>query len=107
MDSSRCVSLLLWFPSIVAAVGIGGHLSEGCVGERLYQYDISTYTNCIDISKYRPASSVAVNSFNAGQSVFFFSDADCQDEIYSADAPICYTAPDDDVNGIIVAQASS
>lgn len=106
MHTTTIVSILSAL-SLTAAVEIDGLLSEGCTGERLWRYVVDTYDNCIDVTKYRTEGSVAVGDFNAGQTVIFFSDGNCNNQIYQADSPVCYTDPDNDVGGIQVAQAIS
>jgi len=90
---------------IASAVGVNGYISDGCHGERLWEYDIPQFDNCVDVSSYTQPRSVVAGSFQSGQIVYIYSDPNCQNQLNSADSLVCFTLPDDSIQSFSVVRA--
>lgn len=90
---------------IASAVGVNGCISDGCHGERLWEYDIPQFDDCVDVSSYTQPRSVVAGSFQSGQIVYIYSNPNCQNQSNSADSLVCFTLPDDSIQSFSVARA--
>lgn len=92
---------------LARSVEINGYVGGACMGENIFHYVEPTFNNCRDISIYRQPRSVVVANYYAGQTVFFYSDNDCQTQIYSTSDEECWLETNDNANSYSVAQIIS
>lgn len=77
-------------PTLAYSVNVTFYESKGCSGPRLFGDAIQQSLPCYNISGHAPTNSSSVEDFVPGQEVFFYSDAECQQEVFSSQDDLCY-----------------
>ncbi|KAK4508537.1 hypothetical protein PRZ48_002276 [Zasmidium cellare] len=74
------------------------YLGNACNGENLYGGYL-TKGKCVDVSQYEEASSLTVSGFKKGQTVHFYYNDNCSDQVGTANSEECYIV-DSDIKSI-------
>ncbi|KAK0123973.1 hypothetical protein ONS95_008961 [Cadophora gregata] len=102
---SLLVSVSL-FGSAVFALDLTFASVASCTGKALHGRRDLPSISCYNLTSYPATQSVILASFEPGETVKFFSDAECQDEIYRASSDQCYTETNRKVLGFSLQAAN-
>ena len=84
---------IAFFRGVVFGLDLTFASDVNCTGQAEFgRRDLPTIS-CYNLTTSTPTKSVILTNLVPGDIVSFFSDAECQDELYSASSDTCYTEP--------------
>jgi len=93
---------IFWWVSSVFGADLTFLSDTNCTGQPLYGRKELPGISCYDMSYLDPTKSVILANVAPGETVTFFSDTACTNNLYSYTIDVCYTEPDHLVRGFSV-----
>lgn len=107
---ARWASTVGLFVTLAASVDVTFFEGGQCETGPIYGGNVSSTVPCYALDKHldvAPGNSTAVENIIAGQTVLFYADANCQEEVYATESSACYTPPETGIAALQVVQSPS
>lgn len=108
LSATQAAVLALSF-TLTSAVDVTFFSSEECDSGALYGGKINSTIPCYRLDKHldiAPPNSTTIRNVIAGQTIHFYSDTNCQQEVFNTTTDLCYTHSENTIRSFQVSQSA-